>query len=72
MAKEHGGSKEQGSGAGSGRCGCCQPSHEEIAKRAYDLWPARGVTQGHDVDDWLVAECESRQARHGQRHGVAA
>jgi hypothetical protein len=42
MAEQHDGSKAPGSGAGSGRCGCCQPSHEEIAKRAYDLsgWPA--------------------------------
>ncbi len=72
MTKEHGGPKEQERGATSGPCGCCQPSHEEIAKRAYDLWLARGVRQGHDVDDWLNAECELRQERHGQRHGVAA
>jgi hypothetical protein len=72
MANGHGGSKEQGSGAASGRCGWCQPSHEEIAERAYDLWLARGMTQGHDVDDWLDAECELRLARHGQRHGLAA
>jgi hypothetical protein len=72
MAKEHGGSNTQGSGTASGRCGCCQPSHEEIANRAYDLWLARGVTQRHEADAWLVAECELRQARHGQWHGVAA
>ena len=72
MAKGHGGSKEQGSGAASGRCGCCQPSHAEIAKREYDFWLARGVTHRHDADDWLNAEYELRQARHGQEHGGAA
>jgi len=72
MTKEHEGSKEQGSGAESGRCGCCQPSDEETAKRAYELWLARGATPGHDVDDWLEAERELRHTRRRERHGAAA
>jgi hypothetical protein len=72
MAKQHEGSKEQGSGAESGRCGCCQPSDEETAKRAYELWLAGGATSGHDVDDWLEAEDELRRARRRQRHTAVA
>ncbi len=30
----------------------------EIARRAYDLYLARGRADGHDVEDWLQAESE--------------
>lgn len=30
----------------------------EIARRAYDLYLARGCEHGHDVEDWLQAERE--------------
>jgi outer membrane protein TolC len=30
----------------------------EIARRAYDLYLARGREGGHDVEDWLQAERE--------------
>ena len=30
----------------------------EIARRAYDLYLARGRDDGHDVEDWLEAERE--------------
>ncbi len=29
-----------------------------VARRAYDLYLARGCEHGHDVDDWLQAESE--------------
>jgi hypothetical protein len=32
----------------------------DIARRAYDLYLARGCETGHDVDDWLRAERELR------------
>ena len=32
----------------------------EIARRAYDLYLARGRKDGHDVQDWLQAERERR------------
>ena len=32
----------------------------DIAGRAYDLYLARGCEHGHEVDDWLQAECELR------------
>jgi hypothetical protein len=34
----------------------------DIARRAYDLYLARGCEAGHDVDDWTQAERELRNA----------
>jgi len=33
-------------------------TESEIARRAYDLYLARGREDGHDVEDWLQAEYE--------------
>jgi hypothetical protein len=33
----------------------------DIARRAYDLYLTRGCEHGHEVDDWLQAECELRE-----------
>jgi hypothetical protein len=35
-----------------------QPTQEEIARVAYDIFVCRGSTHGHDVEDWLEAERE--------------
>ena len=35
-------------------------SAAEIARRAYELFEARGGRDGHDLDDWLRAEAELR------------
>lgn len=32
--------------------------HDEVARRAFALYHARGAQHGHDVDDWLQAERE--------------
>jgi hypothetical protein len=32
----------------------------DIARRAYELYVARGCEHGHDVDDWVQAERELR------------
>jgi hypothetical protein len=32
----------------------------DIARRAYELYLARGCEHGHDVDDWVQAERELR------------
>jgi hypothetical protein len=32
----------------------------DVARRAYDLYLARGSEAGHDVEDWLQAERELR------------
>ena len=33
-------------------------TNSDVARRAYDLYLARGREHGHDVDDWLQAERE--------------
>jgi hypothetical protein len=38
-----------------------EPRHDDIARRAYALYDARGREDGHDWDDWLQAERELRQ-----------
>ena len=35
----------------------------DIARRAFELYCERGRKDGHDVDDWLNAERELRDAR---------
>jgi hypothetical protein len=44
------------------------PDQEAVARRAYELFEARGRLPGHEKEDWLEAE---RQLR-GQRKPVAA
>jgi len=34
------------------------PSTEDVARRAYELYEARGAQPGWDLDDWLQAERE--------------
>ena len=34
------------------------PTHDEIARRSYELFLARGGQAGHEVEDWLTAERE--------------
>jgi Protein of unknown function (DUF2934) len=36
-------------------------TERDIARRAYDLYLARGCNPGHQLDDWLQAERELRQ-----------
>jgi tRNA 2-selenouridine synthase SelU len=35
----------------------------EIARRAYEIYCARGCQHGHDLDDWLQAKAELEAAR---------
>jgi hypothetical protein len=35
-----------------------QPTYDEIARRAYQLFEERGFMHGLDMDDWLRAETE--------------
>jgi len=37
-------------------------AHDDVARRAYALYLARGCVHGHDIDDWLQAERELRAA----------
>jgi hypothetical protein len=36
------------------------PTSEVIAKRAYELYLARGRQGGHEIEDWMQAETELR------------
>ncbi len=39
-------------------------AQEQIARRAYELFLARGGEHGHDVEDWLQAERELSLGRY--------
>jgi hypothetical protein len=41
------------------------PTTEEIAQRAYEIYQARGGTEGQDIEDWLQAERELRRGSQG-------
>jgi hypothetical protein len=36
------------------------PTHEEIRRRAYEIYLSRGAADGHDLEDWLQAERDFR------------
>ena len=38
------------------------PTQNEIERRAYELYEQRGREDGHDRDDWLLAETQLRSA----------
>ena len=38
-----------------------QPTHEEIAARAREIYVESGCLPGHDIDNWLQAEYELLQ-----------
>ena len=42
--------------------GIAEPSPDDIARRAYELFEARGGEHGHDVEDWLEAQSELKGA----------
>jgi hypothetical protein len=41
----------------------CVPSHEMVAKRAFEIWQRHGCPQGTEFHDWLAAEAELRSHR---------
>jgi hypothetical protein len=52
------------------------PTHDEIEKRAYELFLERGVDSnapedGHALKDWLIAETELEQEYARRRHKQA-
>ena len=46
----------------------CKSAHDDVARRAYQLWEAAGRPQGKDMEYWLQAEAEIR----GDRQSLAA
>jgi len=49
----------------------CSPTHEEIARSAYDIYVAAGRTSGHCTENWLLAERSLRQ-RSSELHPTQA
>ena len=43
------------------------PDHEEIAKRAYEIYLRRGGEHGRADEDWVLAEAELRARRRQSR-----
>lgn len=44
------------------------PSHEDISRRAHEIWLERGSEPGHELDHWLEAE---QELAGGKRRGRA-
>jgi hypothetical protein len=42
-----------------------EPTHEDVARRAYQLYEERGGRDGRDQEDWFQAERELRQFLQG-------
>jgi hypothetical protein len=38
-----------------------EPTHDEIAARAYELYLGRGSLDGYSEEDWMLAEAELRR-----------
>ncbi len=47
------------------------PTPEQIQKRAYEMFTARGGEPGHELDDWLLAEYELKAEIGRQRENPA-
>lgn len=45
---------------------------EQIAKRAHELWQARGSTHGSDLNDWLQAETEINEWHQCRKQSKAS
>lgn len=59
-------SKQQSAATASDRPTHVTPEHvseDEIARRAFELYEARGREDGRDSDDWLQAERELDEQR---------
>lgn len=51
-----------GGSTAPGPNGSAPVTDAHVARRAYDLYLARGCEPGHDVEDWLQAERDLRGA----------
>lgn len=43
------------------------PNHDEIRRRAYEIYLERGGLPGEELEDWLQAEREIESAAHFRR-----
>ena len=44
------------------------PASEDVARRAYELFQARGGEPGHDLEHWLEAERELSSTSSSEPH----
>lgn len=49
-----------------------EPSHEEIQKRAYDIYLARGSGGGDEMQDWIEAKRQLGEEMQLNRKSAAA
>jgi hypothetical protein len=61
--KEAGKKRAKGAAVRKASTEAASPSSEEIARRAYEIFLARGREPGHEAEDWLQAEKELRGRR---------
>jgi hypothetical protein len=47
------------------------PMEQQIQQRAYELYEQRGRTDGHDLGDWLQAECEIKGTQANAATAIA-
>jgi hypothetical protein len=52
----------------SSRNSTTTPSHDDVARRAYELFEARGGEPGHDLEHWLDAERQLSQTFPSDSH----
>ena len=45
-------------------------SHEDISRRAHEIWLERGSEPGHELDHWLEAERELAGGKRRRRVGL--
>jgi hypothetical protein len=50
-------------GAPAAKLEYCFPSHDMVARRAYEIWQRHGCPEGTEFHDWLAAEAELRSCR---------
>jgi hypothetical protein len=51
-------------------CDRAEEQLDQIRRRAYELYEARGQEGGHDVEDWLQAEAEIIAGNHADSSAV--
>lgn len=70
--RESGSVLDRGEGAPqfTGDTAAANADRERIAERAYQLYMARGGSDGRDLDDWLEAERELVRRHASNRSGT--
>jgi hypothetical protein len=52
----------------SGCCDSAAPTHDDIARRAYDIYVKTGCKNGHCTQNWHQAEQSLRDQAHAGHH----